>query len=90
MRYSHSISTRRSSMVQTDNSECRVTFSIETDNLLSTAMPAQPPKHRLTLNFQACLLLPVLLAHLWGAYAIPLALSVVRRESSVVCRLCPP
>ena len=31
-----------------------------------------------------------LLAHLWGAYAIPLALSVVRRESSVVCRLCPP
>ena len=24
-----------------------------------------------------------LLAHLWGAYAIPLALSVVRRESSV-------
>ena len=30
------------------------------------------------------------LAHLWGAYAIPVALSVVRRESSVVCRLCPP
>ena len=30
------------------------------------------------------------LAHLWGAYAIPLALSVVRRPSSVVCRLCPP
>ena len=30
------------------------------------------------------------LAHLWGAYAITLALSVVRRESSVVCRLCPP
>ena len=30
------------------------------------------------------------LAHLWGAYAIPLALSVVRRESFVVCRLCPP
>ena len=31
-----------------------------------------------------------LLAHLGGAYAIPLALSIVRRESSVVCRLCPP
>ena len=31
-----------------------------------------------------------LLAHLWGAYAVPLALSVVRRELSVVCRLCPP
>ena len=30
------------------------------------------------------------LAHLWGAYAIPVALSGVRRESSVVCRLCPP
>ena len=26
---------------------------------------------------------PILLAHLWGAYAIPLALSVVRRVSSV-------
>ena len=41
--------------------------------------------------------LPLFLAHLWGAYAIPLALSVVRRPSSVVnrpssvvCRLCPP
>ena len=39
----------------------------------------------------------VLLAHLWGAYAIPVALSgvrrpsfVVRRPSYVVCRLCPP
>ena len=31
-----------------------------------------------------------LLAHLWGAYAVTLALFVVRRESSVVCRLCPP
>ena len=30
------------------------------------------------------------LAHLWGAYAIPMALSGVRRPSSVVCRLCPP
>ena len=30
------------------------------------------------------------LAHLWGAYAIPVALSGVRRSSSVVCRLCPP
>ena len=30
------------------------------------------------------------LDHLWGAYAIPLALSVVHRPSSVVCRLCPP
>ena len=30
------------------------------------------------------------LAHLWGAYAIPLLLSVVCRESFVVCRLCPP
>ena len=27
------------------------------------------------------------LAHLWGAYAIPLASSVVRRESSVVRRV---
>ena len=27
------------------------------------------------------------LAHLWGAYAIPVALSVVRRESSVVRRV---
>ena len=39
----------------------------------------------------------VFLAHLWGAYAIPVALSGVRRSSSVVrrpsyvvCRLCPP
>ena len=39
----------------------------------------------------------VFLAHLWGAYAIPVALSgvrrpsfVVRRPSYVVCRLCPP
>ena len=30
------------------------------------------------------------LAHLWGAYAIPVALSGVRRPSYVVCRLCPP
>ena len=30
------------------------------------------------------------LAHLWGAYAIPVALSGVRRLSYVVCRLCPP
>ena len=30
------------------------------------------------------------LAYLWGAYTIPVALSGVRRESSVVCRLCPP
>ena len=30
------------------------------------------------------------LAHLWGAYAIPVALSVVRRSSYIVCRLCPP
>ena len=30
------------------------------------------------------------LAHLWGAYAIPMALSGVRRPSYVVCRLCPP
>ena len=30
------------------------------------------------------------LAHLWGAYAIPYALSGVRRSSYVVCRLCPP
>ena len=28
-----------------------------------------------------------LLAHLWGAYAIPVALSGVRRT---LCRLCPP
>ena len=28
---------------------------------------------------------PGFLAHLWCAYAIPLALSVVRRPSSVVC-----
>ena len=27
----------------------------------------------------------IFLAHLWCAYAIPLALSVVRRPSSVVC-----
>ena len=27
------------------------------------------------------------LAHLWGAYAIPLALSVVRHQSSVVRRV---
>ena len=33
---------------------------------------------------------PKLLAHLWGAYAIPVALSGVRRSSYVVCRLCPP
>ena len=30
------------------------------------------------------------LAHLWGAYAIPVALSGVRCPSYVVCRLCPP
>ena len=37
-----------------------------------------------------------LLAHLWGAYAIPVALSgvrcpsfVVHRPSYVLCRLCP-
>ena len=30
------------------------------------------------------------LAHQMGAYAIPVALSGVRRLSSVVCRLCPP
>ena len=30
-------------------------------------------------------LIHLLLAHLWCAYAIPLALSVVRRPSSVVC-----
>ena len=30
-----------------------------------------------------------ILAHLWGAYAIPVALSGVRRLSYVVCRLCP-
>ena len=37
-----------------------------------------------------CLVFDAFLADLWGAYAIPLALSVVRRESSFVCRLCPP
>ena len=36
-------------------------------------------------------LFPVLvLAHLWGAYAIPVALSVVRRLSYVLFRLCTP
>ena len=30
------------------------------------------------------------LAHLWGAYAIPLALSLICRQSSVLCLLCPP
>ena len=37
---------------------------------------------------ETCLKMPFisfLLAHLWCAYAIPLALSVVRRPSSVVC-----
>ena len=33
---------------------------------------------------------PSFLAHLWGAYAIPVALSGVRRPLYVVCRLCPP
>ena len=32
----------------------------------------------------------VFLAHLWGAYAIPVALSGVQRPAYVVCRLCPP
>ena len=32
----------------------------------------------------------VFLAHLWEAYAIPIALSVVHRLSYIVCRLCPP
>ena len=31
-----------------------------------------------------------LLAHLWGAYAIPVALFVVRHPLYFVCRLCPP
>ena len=38
-------------MVQTDNSEHRVSFSIETDNLWSSSMPAEPPEHRSTLTF---------------------------------------
>ena len=32
----------------------------------------------------------IILAHLWGAYAIPMALSVIRCTSYFVCRLCPP
>ena len=32
----------------------------------------------------------VFLARLWGSYAIPLALSVVGRPASNVCRLCTP
>ena len=31
-----------------------------------------------------------ILAHPWGAYAIPLALAVIHRQSSILCRLCPP
>ena len=44
----------------------------------------------MTHNLNNNSLLDILLAHLWGAYAIPLALFAVCRYSSVVCRLCPP
>ena len=43
-----------------------------------------------SLWFTELVLPEPLLAHLWGAYAIPVALSVVRCPSYVVCRLCPP
>ena len=36
-----------------------------------------------------CFNVHIFLAHLWGAYAIPLLLSVVCRQSSVVYHLCP-
>ena len=58
-----------------------LSFNLNNDYI--ALLPLQLEKGFLRKNIVA-----VSLAHMWGAYAIyP---GVVRRPSSVVCRLCPP